>query len=274
MAERMSASLTVRTDDAVLQRDPDRHGAGLEVAGQPVGHRRLDVDRHDAARRQRGAHGGRRLGLDPDHAHARSLEAEDDAREQPAPAAGDDDGAQVRHLLEELTGERRLPGDDVGVVVGGHVPAPVARRQLERVGLRLAVALAVQDEAHVELLEGRDLGRRGAGGHHDGDLGTELGRRVGQAEPVVARRRGDDGAAGLLLERGRHRGQAAAHLERARRLERLELGRHGRAELGRADGGRHGQEAAHRLPRRLHVGRSREHHVAHRTSLAEARLAC
>ena len=104
--------------------------------------------------------------------------------------------------------------------------------------------------------------------------GAQLGCGVGQAQAVVAGRGGDDGTAGILLERRRHGGQAAAHLEGPGGLDRLQLDRHRGAQLGGAHHRRHRQEAAHHLPRRLAVGRAGELHVAHRASLAEAGLAC
>jgi hypothetical protein len=169
MADRMSASLTVRistlfcsamsTVIAPASRLPASPSAsvGSTVMGTmaPAGHGR--------------AHGGRGLRLDPDHPDVRPGEAEADAGHQPAAAHRHDHRAQVRHLLEQLPGDRALAGDDVGVVVGRDVAAAVGGRQVEGVRLGLAVALAVENQAHVELLEGGHLGRRGQAGHDHGD---------------------------------------------------------------------------------------------------------
>src|SRR3546814_16116649 len=58
------------------------------------------------------------LGLDPDHAYvgAQRLDRHRHPRDQSATPGGDQHGAYVRDLLEDLEAGRTLPGDDVLVV--------------------------------------------------------------------------------------------------------------------------------------------------------------
>ena len=162
MAERMSASLTVRTSTPCVERDVDRDRARLEVAGQAVGHGRLDVDRHDRPRRQtRCSWRARPRTRCPTTRTPVPSSPRMTPDSSPPPPQGTTTVPRLGTCSTSSRATRRLPGDDVGIVVGRHVAAPVAGSQLERVRLCVAVALAVEHEAQVELLERGDLGRRG-----------------------------------------------------------------------------------------------------------------
>jgi len=143
------------------------HAAGLEVAGQAVGEGGPDRHGDRAARGECGRDRAGRCGLDadePDRAAGPGPAPDRQPGGQPAAAHGGDQGqrrrrGQVGELLVELEPDRCLPGDDVRVVVRGHVPPAVRAGQPQRVRLGLLVARAVLDEFDREPLQGGDLGR-------------------------------------------------------------------------------------------------------------------
>src|SRR5258706_12966336 len=91
--------------------------------------------------------------------------------------------------------------------------------ETKRMGFGFVVARADLEELDGVRLERGSLDWRRVRGDHDGRLRAVLRGRVRHAEAVVARRCGHD--APVAHVRDGHK--ATAHLERARRLQRLQL---------------------------------------------------
>ena len=160
----------------------DMVGSGDRPAGgQGVGERRGALGLH---------------GDDPDVGTAGLDRGRDPAEQPPAPGA-DDDGGDVRALVEDLQADRALAGDHVGV--------------LERVDEHRAGALGVLGGGHERLGQGLpdelDLRAVGPGGRHlrqRRGLRHEHGRRAARAAGRPARRP----ARGCRRWRRRRRGPA------------------------------------------------------------------
>jgi len=204
----------------VVRDKADGDRPGLDVTGHAVGEGFADGDAHPMAGVHRGGHRRRRRRLHPDHAHtAGAGRPQPEPGRQPASPDAAYDGHLATDLAGKLAADRRLPGDDERVVVRRQV-IPAARRHLHRAGLRLVHRPAGAHHGGREPAERRDLGRRRVLRQDDCHRAPQELRGERDAKRVVARRGRDD--RDLRAER-RERVQAAAHLERPGRLQRLEL---------------------------------------------------
>jgi hypothetical protein len=168
----------------------------------------------------------RRDGLDlhADHAHVgpRGLHRDRDAAGQPAAADRDDDGRQVRQVLEQLEAERSLAGDDVGIVEGmdereAGLGGPVASRDEAVVDAR-----ADDHDARAQRFGRLDLGDRRALRHEHLARHAALPRRQRERLRVVAGASTDDAGRAPVAQR-RQPAQRAADLEGPGALQRLRL---------------------------------------------------
>ena len=99
--------------------DVEGERVGVEVAGQPVGERRLHVDRDDPACRDAARERARGLDLDAEDACLLrdASNGECDPRDQPATADRHHDGVDVWPLVEDLESDRAGAGNHVGMAV-------------------------------------------------------------------------------------------------------------------------------------------------------------
>ena len=135
--------------------------------------------------------------------------------------------------------------------------------QREGMAFGLVVAVAATDEAHAGALECSQLDRRRCHRDHHRGASAEAVGREGDSQPVVAGRRRDDGSVGVAAQGAGDGDQGAAHLERARRVERLQLHRHVSAEARDGDHRRHAELTAHDDVRGYEVGRLRRPDRSH-----------
>ncbi len=175
-------------------------------------------------------HGWIAGGLDPDDAQLRALglEHRGDAGDQPAAAHRHQQQFQLRRLVQQFQAHRALAGDDQLVVVGvdegqaalgGDLPGPLAG---------LADAVAVQDHLRPEGAGARHLHVRRVAGHHDNRRDAQLPGVVSHRLGVVAGGHGDHPASARLRAQGFQLDQGPAVLERAGKLQVLQL----QADLG------------------------------------------
>src|SRR5690606_29528451 len=147
------------------------------------------------------AHGAGVLGLDADDGAVGPVGADPggDPGEQPAAADGDEDGADVGPVLEDLERDGALPRDDVRVVERrDHGEAALGGDGLGA-GLPLGRGRAFQHDLGAEAAGALDLDLRGGGGHDDdgGDAEVAGGERHGLR--MVAGGEGDDAGPALLV---------------------------------------------------------------------------
>ncbi len=193
--------------------------------GQTIGECRL----HGNPRWFSFAQGGRKtrdvLGLDRDNLDLRSkrLHRERDSGKQSAAADRDNDGVEIRHLLDDLDAHRALARDDGGIIVAVDVGQAALLGDFVRVRFGFAEILAVHDHGRAELLaiahfdQGRELR------HHDGGGNAQEFSLIGEGLGVITRGGGDDAALLLFRRQLRERVPRAAFLEASGALEVVQL---------------------------------------------------
>ena len=100
--------------------DVEGDRVGVEVAGEPVGERRLHVDLDDSAGREPPREGARRLDLDAGHLACSSTTprtASAIPEMSPPPPIGTTISVDVRPVVEYLEPDRAGAGDDVRMAV-------------------------------------------------------------------------------------------------------------------------------------------------------------
>ena len=130
MAERMSVSLTVRSRRGARHRDPHGHRAWFEVAGQAVGHGRLDVDRHESHRPPPPRSSTARPRTRPRRRAPRCPRGRGSSPPAGRPRRRGRRRCRGRAPGRQLAAEGGLTGDDVGVVVGRDVATALAGGQV------------------------------------------------------------------------------------------------------------------------------------------------
>ena len=164
------------------------------------------------------------------HVRAALLQRERRAADEPAAAHRDDHGVDVGDVVEDLEAHRSLARDDERVAVGVDERLSLLALDPVRERERVVVHLAFEEDLGAVRAAHADDRVRHAARHDDRRGRAEPVRGVRHALGVAAGRRGDDAPqAGCVVER-RDLVQRAAHLERARRLERLDLEEDLRAE--------------------------------------------
>ena len=200
-------------------------GSGLEVSRETVGEGRPGRDGDRVTGVERGAQRGRLRGLDPDDARtltgARSGEA--DPRREATASDGCDDGGEAGHLLEQPR-RRSFPDPRSRRDRCTATRTPRRRRRARGRGPRLRRSSCRDARAPTanRSIAASFAARRVLGGDHGRRRSEPIGRER-DAEAVIARRRRDDRRAPVAGERGRHRNEGAAHLERTGRLKGLQL---------------------------------------------------
>ena len=167
-------------DNAVAQclDQPERNVTGTGDR-DPVGHGRHGLQRHRPAgvERRRVGGGADRLHADQPYVGASVLDRERDACQQTAAACTDDDRADVGALLDDLQADRRLSGDDVGMVERMDEDRP--RLGGELLGRDQCLVDGRADESDVRAVGtgGLLLDDRRTFGHEHRRLGVEHARR-------------------------------------------------------------------------------------------------
>jgi hypothetical protein len=210
----------------------------------------------------------RRAGrLDADDAHLGQERLDDhrDAADEPAATDGDDDDVEAAELIYQLQADGALPRDHLGILERMHQQRAAPLRVRGGDGPRVVPVAAVPLDARAHVAQ-PPLGRlRRALGQIDRGRHAAPGRRVGDAEPVVAARRGDHAVRELRRLGGEQPIAGAARLERAGHLQLLEL------EPDVALPAHHRRRAHVRrdpLLRRAHVVERNEIDLAHRCTTA------
>uniref|UniRef100_A0A0N5A4T1 LigA n=1 Tax=Parastrongyloides trichosuri TaxID=131310 RepID=A0A0N5A4T1_PARTI len=156
-------------------------------------------------------------GLDAEDLDARldRLGGDGAARDQAAAADGDDQGVQVRRVLQKLQAADPLPRDDALVVEGRD--EDIAVLGLKPLGLlgRAGEVEAVDDDVGAVGAGAVHLHEGGALGHDDGHRHAQAAAVIGQGLGVVAGRGGDDAALLLIRRQLQQPVQGAALLEAA-----------------------------------------------------------
>ncbi len=170
--------------------------------------------------------------LHPDHLDLRPhrLDVSGHPRDQPAAA----DGAKHRMnrrlvLAQNFHADGALARDHVRVVEGVDESQPLLVLQRERVGVSVAIAVALQHHVHAGAAKSAhrvDFHLRRGGGHHDHRAATQPVRRQRHALRVIARRRANHAALALGLGQSRHLVVRPAQLEAEHRLRVLALEQH------------------------------------------------
>ena len=212
------------------------------------------------------------LRLDADDADARVhlLYAGGDAREQPAPADGYDDGVHRGQLAEYLEADCPLPGHDLVVVEGVEEGGVLLAADLHGLFKGVVVAVAAEDDLRAVALRGLDLGDGRGLGHDDGRGQAVALCGVGHALGVVAGGGCHDGLHLAALRQRAYLVRRAADLEGAGLLPVLALhpdlaARHA-AEGGAVVEVRPVDDALQALCRPLEVSQAEFHVVTPRNS--------
>ena len=149
-----------------------------------------------------------------------------DARREPTAADRDDDGPDVRQLLDQLEADRPLARDHPLVLEGVHERRSARLRVCARVLLRVVEHLAAELDPGAVVLRRLDLRDRCVLRHEDRRVDPALARSPRHGLRVIARADGDDARRTLLVGKRRDAVDRAADLERARALEVLRLQPH------------------------------------------------
>ena len=253
-----SAIVLVADHAEVVEQARDERQRDLAGAldRDPVGDRRRAGRRRRAARieRRHERRAGARLHADDLDLRASRLQRPGDPAEQAAAADRDHHLGEVRHLLEQLEAQRRLPEDHVRVVEGVHERRAGLLRALARERDAVVHRLTAQVHGPAEALDGRDLGHRGLLGHVDLARQAARAGRVGQRLGVVAGAACHHAPARVVSQPG-DLVQRAAQLERAGPLQVLRLQQQVAAarlaEAARAEHRRLSRHVGDRLARRL-----------------------
>src|SRR5690606_10021748 len=218
--------VVVDGDDVVDERAGVGEGAVAgSDGGEAVGDGGFRLDGDGPAGVEGAAHGAGVLGLDADDGAIGPVGADPGGGpgEQPAAADGDEDGADVGPVLEDLDRDGALARDDVGVVEGrDHGEAALGGDGLGA-GLPLGGGGALEHDLGAQAAGALDLDVRGGDGHDDDGGDLEEPRGEGDGLCVVAGGKGDDAGPALLLGQARDHGVGAPQLEGADALEVLAL---------------------------------------------------
>ncbi len=204
--ERSRDVILFDSDDLVddVADDFEVDAAGL-ADGDPVGDSRCDRDLGRLPCDERDRVGRRIGGLHPDDAHGSSelgrllFDRAGDSRDEPSAADRNEDGVDIRLLLQDLETERALTHYYVAVVEGVDEDGARLLRELGRCAQRLIDDVAAQLDVGAILLGGRELRQGDAHRHEDGRADAQLARCEGHALGVVAGRGGDDSACLLVV---------------------------------------------------------------------------
>src|SRR6266852_85139 len=179
--------------------------------------------------------GPERLHPDDADAGAQLLGGGGDPRDQAPAPDGHDDGRRVRHLLQDLQGNRGLARDHVRVVEGMDHHGPALFREGAGGGVGVVVDGALQHHLGAVLGSRLHLGQRGASGHEHGGVDPEQRGAEGHALRVVAGAGGDDSPRALLGGQARDSVVGSSDLEGAGALEVLALQHRGASGHSRED---------------------------------------
>ena len=145
----------------------------------------------------------RALRLDRHHAHAGGHARDGDPRDEPAPAARDDDRVDAVRVLEDLEPDRPLAGDRARSVEGMHEHAPGLGDQLLEAGERGAGAVGLEVDRRPVGACRRHLRLARVAPHDEQRVDPLLRRAPGQCLRVVARGDRDDTTGPLRPGRAR-----------------------------------------------------------------------
>ena len=204
-------------------------------------------DGHDAARGAGRGEGARLRRLDADHADRRvgGLGKARDAADEAAAADGDDDRVHVRPGVSNLQGDGAAAGNDVLLAVRRDEDRAGGPGKLHRHPLGVFVVGGDRTQFGAVAANGSELGlRRRRRREHDRAQAEPLGG-PGDRTPMIAGRGRHHHRRRVQGRQPGQRIQGAAHLERSRHLQRLELqpyvGRGERRQPRRVDQRRRGQ---------------------------------
>jgi hypothetical protein len=170
-------------------------------------------------------HGGIHRGLHADDLDLglEALRRDGVARNEPAPADGDDQDLQLGLCRQHFERDRPLSRNDRGIVVRVDEGKPLLGRPLLGEVRRFSEMGAVKDDPGAEAARLLNLGERRVRRHHDRGHDAKVAAVVGDALGVVARRGGDHAGPHLRILKPVQLVVGAAVLERARVLQVLEL---------------------------------------------------
>jgi hypothetical protein len=186
-----AAVASVSTSTAIVEQlatDAKRLLADL-LDRDSVGEQPDVVELDSPPRRQRTRHrvGVDRLHTDDPDLRAHTLDVRGDAGGELAAADRHEDRIdRTLALAQDLHGDRSLPGDDVGIVVGMHECGTALFLQRQRVLVGIAVRVAFQDDMRAARLARGDLDRRRRHRHDDGGLQPRRCAASARALRVIA----------------------------------------------------------------------------------------
>ena len=151
------------------------------------------------------------------------LDGAGDAADEAAAADGDDDGFEVRNLVEEFEADGSLPGDHFVVVEGMQEGEAVGVALADGFGAGFVVVGAVEDDFRAVAGGGGDLDQRRHQRHDDARADAVLAGVEGDGLGVIAGAGGDDAAAALVVGEGEDLVERAALFEGAGALQVVEL---------------------------------------------------
>ena len=156
--------------------------------GQTVRQSRLHRDSNRLSGIQGGGEARNMVGFDRDDFRLRTqaLHRERDSREQTAATDGDNDGLEIRHLLDDFEAHRTLARDDGRIIVTIDVGKATFVRDLVRLLFRLGEILPMQHDRRAELLAVTNLDEGGILRHHDGGRNTEQLTLIGEGLGVIS----------------------------------------------------------------------------------------